>query len=85
VLLINTLDTEKILELIIDVYPNERNMHPLDEKRVTRIFYDEIMANGWYGMDEIQKIINSLNNHSEYNKNRIFKIASVIQMLKDQN
>lgn len=79
------MDTSRILDLIKNAVANETTIHALDEKRVTRIFYNEIITNGWYGLDEVQEVINKLHNHSKYNKERIQTIAGVIQMLKDQS
>lgn len=61
-------------------------MHPLDEKRIARLLYEEAKTNGWYGMDEIQSIINNLKpEFSSYSKNRILSIAGVIQLLFDES
>ena len=78
------LEHQRILDLISKAVRNTTTMHALDEKRVTRIFYNEIMSNGWYGMDEVEKITNSLYNFSEYNRERIVTIAQVIQRLRDR-
>ena len=78
------MDTDKILKEVKDAIINSTTIHASDEKRVARIFYKEIQNNGWYGMDEVQKVVNSLFGHSEYNKERVLAIAHVIQMLKDR-
>ncbi len=61
-------------------------MHPLDEKRVARLLYEEAKTNGWYGMDEIQTIVNSLDSKfSNYTRKRIESIAFTIQLLFDES
>ena len=78
------LDAARILKEIQDAIKNPTQIHPLDQKRVARIFYKELQTNGWYGMDEVEQIVNSLHSHSEFNKEQVLTIAHVIQMLQDQ-
>ena len=82
---ISDLDTRRILEEVKKAIINPTTIHPLDEKRVARIFYNELQTNGWYGMDEVQEVVDSLNDHSEFNKEQVLNIAYVIQLLKDQH
>lgn len=61
-------------------------MHHLDDKRIAKLLYEEAKTNGWYGMDEIQTVINSLDpKFSDYTKNRIQSIAGTIQLLFDES
>ena len=79
------MDIGKITDQIIRIQVNTTMLHPTDEQRITRLFYREIMDNGWYGADEVQTALNGL--PSEFNeriKERIMSIAMIIQNLKDQ-
>lgn len=74
-----------ILQQIKKDVINPTTIHALDEKRVARTFYEELQSNGWYGVDEVQDVIDKLGSQfSEYTKERIFTIAEVIQKLRDQ-
>lgn len=80
------MNIEKILSEVKDSIKNPATLHPLDEKRIARLFYNEAKTNGWYGMDEIQTLINSLDStFSGYTKKRIESIASTIQLLFDES
>ena len=80
------MNIEQILSQIQDSIKNPTTMHPLDDKRIAKLLYEEAKTNGWYGMDEIQTVINSLDpKYSAYTKNRIQSIAGTIQLLFDES
>lgn len=80
------MDTSTILTKIESAVINKAHIHPSDEKRVTRIFFDVIQQEKWYGMDEVQIVVNSLSpQFSEFTKERILDIANVILNLGDRS
>ena len=78
------MDGQRILEEIKSLHVNTTTLHPMDEQRITRLFYNEMMSNGWYGGDEVDIVLNSLPSEYERVRERIMSIALVIQNLKDQ-
>lgn len=80
------MDTDKVLEQIKKDVINSTTMHALDEKRVARTFYEFVKKGEWYGMDEVQVVIDRLGSgFSSSVKERIYEIAEVILMLIDRN
>ena len=80
------MDTDKVLEQIKKDIINSTTMHPLDEKRVARTFYEFVKKGEWYGMDEVQVVIDRLGTgFSPSVKERIYHIAEVILMLIDRS
>lgn len=77
------MDVEQIVAEIRSVHINLATMHPSEYQHIARIFFAEIMENGWYGLDEVQKVLDELN-YPDNIKDNIFNIAEVIQKIKDQ-
>lgn len=77
------MNIEKMIEEIKSVNINTATMHPSEYEHLSRIFFVEIMQNGWYGMDEVAKVIQSLS-YPENIKESIENIANVICDLRDQ-
>ena len=77
------MDVEHIVEEIRSVRINLATMHPSEYEHIARIFFVEIMENGWYGLDEVQKVLSKLN-YPDHIKDEISNIAEVIQCIKDQ-
>ncbi len=79
---IKLLDVKKMTEKIKSVHINPATMHADEREHLARIFFVEIMQNGWYGMDEVDKILKNLP-YSDQIKNNIKDIAEVICNLRD--
>ncbi len=77
------MDIGRIVQEIKSVDINLATMHPTEYQQIVRIFFGEIMENGWYGLDEVELILNELN-YPERIRETIFDIAEVIQKIKDQ-
>ena len=77
------MDIQRIVDEIKSVRINLATMHAMEEMHITRIFYGELMTNGWYGMDEVAKVLNNLD-YPEDIKEIISDIANVISDIKDQ-
>jgi len=77
------MNIEKIVEEIKDVNINLATMHPSEYEEVARLLFGEIMENGWYGMDEINDVLEKLPYPQEI-KDHIENIADVICDLRDQ-
>lgn len=77
------MDIVRIAEEIKSVNINEASMHPLEYQHIVRIFYGEIMENGWYGLDEVEQVLNELS-YPQHTKDIINDIADIIQKIKDQ-
>lgn len=77
------MDVEKITQEIKDVHINLASMHPLEYQELTRLFFGEIMENGWYGMDEVTEVLKNLP-YEKHTKEIIYDIADVICKLRDQ-
>lgn len=77
------MDIGLIVQEIKSVDINLATMHPSEYQHIARIFFAEIMENGWYGLDEVQKVLDELN-YPDNIKDNIFNIAEVIQKIKDQ-
>jgi len=77
------MDIEKMVEEIKNVHINLATMHPSEEEHLARLFFAEIMENGWYGMDEVWKVLKKLSYPQNIN-DHIENIAEVICNLRDQ-
>ena len=77
------MDIERIVKEIKSVDINLSTMHPTEYQQIARIFFGEIMENGWYGLDEVDTTLNELN-YPQRIRESIFDIAEVIQKIKDQ-
>lgn len=77
------MNIEKITDEIKKVRINLASMHPSEEEHLARIFFVEIMTNGWYGMDEIEKVLKNLS-YEKDTKEIIRDIAEIICCLRDQ-
>lgn len=77
------MDIGRIVQEIKSVDINLATMHPTEYQQIVRIFFGEIMGNGWYGLDEVELVLNELN-YPERIRETIFDIAEVIQKIKDQ-
>lgn len=77
------MDIGRIVQEIKSVDINLATMHPTEYQQIVRIFFGEIMENGWYGLDEVELVLNELN-YPERIRETIFDIAEVIQKIKDQ-
>jgi len=77
------MDIERIVQEIRSVNINLATMHPTEYQQIVRIFFGEILENGWYGLDEAELVLNELN-YPERIRETIFDIAEVIQKIKDQ-
>lgn len=77
------MDIEKITQEIKDVHINLATMDASEEEHLARLFFGEIMENGWYGMDEVNKVLKDLD-YPEDIKEDIENIAEVICTLRDQ-
>lgn len=77
------MNVEKMVEKIKSVNINTATMHPLEYIHLSRIFFVEIMQNGWYGMDEVAKVLKNLS-YPKNTKEIIYDIARVICNLRDR-
>ena len=77
------MDVKKITEEIKSVRINLASMHPSEEEHIARLFFGEIMENGWYGMDEVNSVLSNLN-YPQHTKDVILDIAETICCLRDQ-
>lgn len=77
------MNIEKITDEVKKVRINLASMHPSEEEHLARVFFVEIMTNGWYGMDEVEKVLKNLS-YEEHTKEIIRDIAETICCLRDQ-
>lgn len=79
------MDVEKVVAQIRKDVINSTTIHALDEKRVARTFFEFVKRREWYGMDEVQVVIDRLGSgFSQSVKERIYEIAEVILLLIDR-
>lgn len=76
------MDVERIVEEIRKVRINLASIHQDELDHLSRLFFVEIMTNGWYGMDEVEKVLKKLS-YEEHTKKIIREIAETICCLRD--
>ena len=76
------MDDKKIAEEIKNVHINLAAMGESEEEHIARLFFGEIMENGRYGMEEVEKVLNNLDYPGEIRED-IERIANVICNLRD--
>jgi hypothetical protein len=73
---------QEILDKITDAVKNPTTIHYLDEQRVACIFYNVLKQHGKIDLDGLGQMLKDLPpDYSEYTKERINDIASVIESL----
>ncbi len=67
------MDVERITEEIKKVNINLASIHQDELDHLSRLFFVEIMTNGWYGMDEVEKVLKMLS-YEEHTKKSYVKL-----------
>ena len=75
-------DREDIIRRLREDVRNPRQIHPLDEKRVEKIFCDIVEQNRQYTLDDLDRIVNNLGDEfSKTTRNIIIELACYKKIL----